>query len=62
MIKLKLFFLALKRGAGLQGLGAMQKESQLFGMSILRPLLSFTRNELEDYIQQEKSVLGRRRK
>ena len=47
------FFLALKRGAGLQGLGAMQKESQLFGMSILRPLLSFTRNELEDYIQQE---------
>lgn len=47
------FFLALKRGAGLQGLGAMQKESQLFGMPILRPLLSFTRNELEDYIQQE---------
>ena len=31
----------------------MQKEGQLFGMSILRPLLSFTRNELEDYIQQE---------
>ena len=47
------FFLALKRGAGLQGLGAMQKESQLFGMSILRPLLSFSRNELEDYVQQE---------
>ena len=40
------FFLALKRGAGLQGLGAMQKESQLFGMPILRPLLSFSRNEL----------------
>ena len=47
------FFLVLKRGAGLQGLGAMQKESQLFGMPILRPLLSFTRNELEDYVQQE---------
>jgi len=47
------FFLALKRGAGLQGLGAMQKESQLFGMTILRPLLSFSRNELEDYVQQE---------
>lgn len=47
------FFLALKRGAGLQGLGAMQKESQLFGMPILRPLLSFSRNELEDYVQQE---------
>ena len=27
------FFLALKRGAGLQGLGAMQKESQLFGLN-----------------------------
>ena len=37
----------------MQGLGAMQKESQLFGMPILRPLLSFTRNELEDYVQQE---------
>ena len=47
------FFLALKRGAGLQGLGAMQKESQLFGMPILRPLLSFRRSELEDYIHQE---------
>ena len=53
MIKLKPFFLALKRGAGLQGLGAMQKESQLFGMPILRPLLSFSRNELEHYVQQE---------
>lgn len=47
------FFLALKRGAGLQGLGAMQKESQLFGMPILRPLLSFSRSELENYVQQE---------
>ena len=47
------FFLALKRGAGLQGLGAMQKESQLFGMPILRPLLSFSRSELENYIHQE---------
>ena len=37
----------------MQGLGAMQKESQLFGMPILRPLLSFSRNELEDYVQQE---------
>ena len=47
------FFLALKRGAGLQGLGAMQKESQLFGMPILRPLLSFSRSELKNYVQQE---------
>ena len=48
------FFLALKRGSGLQGLGAMQQQSVLFGMSILRPLLSFTRSQLEDYAQKEK--------
>ena len=52
MIKLRLFPSAKTR-AGLQGLGAMQKESQLFGMPILRPLLSFSRSELEDYVQQE---------
>ncbi len=48
------FFLALKRGSGLQGLGAMQQQSVLFGMQILRPLLGFTRPQLEDYAQQEK--------
>ena len=48
------FFLALKRGSGLQGLGAMQQQSVLFGMPILRPLLGFTRPQLEDYAQKEK--------
>ena len=48
------FFLALKRGSGLQGLGAMQQQSVLFGMPILRPLLDFTRPQLEDYAQKEK--------
>ena len=48
------FFLALKRGSGLQGLGAMQQQSVLFGMPILRPLLGFTRTQLEDYAQKEK--------
>ncbi|VTX63495.1 tRNA lysidine(34) synthetase TilS [Haemophilus haemolyticus] len=48
------FFLALKRGSGLQGLGAMQQQSVLFGMSIFRPLLGFTRLQLEDYAQKEK--------
>ena len=48
------FFLALKRGSGLQGLGAMQQRSVLFGMPILRPLLGFTRTQLEDYAQKEK--------
>ena len=48
------FFLALKRGSGLQGLGAMQQQSVLFGMPIFRPLLGFTRLQLEDYAQKEK--------
>ena len=48
------FFLALKRGSGLQGLGAMQQRSVLFGMPILRPLLGFTRPQLENYAQKEK--------
>ena len=48
------FFLALKRGSGLQGLGAMQQQSVLFDMPILRPLLGFTRSQLEDYAQKEK--------
>ena len=48
------FFLALKRGSGLQGLGAMQQRSVLFSMPILRPLLGFTRPQLENYAQKEK--------
>lgn len=47
------FFLALKRGSGLQGLGAIQKHSELFGMKIFRPLLSFTREQLEHYSHTE---------
>ena len=52
--QIETFFLALKRGSGLQGLGAMQQQSVLFGMTILRPLLDFTRPQLEDYAQKEK--------
>ncbi|OOF36329.1 tRNA lysidine(34) synthetase TilS [Rodentibacter heidelbergensis] len=47
------FFLALKRGSGLQGLGAMQPQSELWGMKIFRPLLSFTREQLARYAQSE---------
>ncbi|MBF0751592.1 MULTISPECIES: tRNA lysidine(34) synthetase TilS [unclassified Pasteurella] len=47
------FFLALKRGSGLQGLGAMQNQSELFGMTIFRPLLSFPREQLERYARTE---------
>lgn len=48
------FFLALKRGSGLQGLGAMQPQSTLFGMKIFRPLLPFSRAQLADYVRAEK--------
>ncbi len=48
------FFLNLKRGSGLQGLSAMQRESQLWEMSILRPLLYFSREQLEIYARSEK--------
>ncbi|QLB12957.1 tRNA(Ile)-lysidine synthase [Bisgaardia hudsonensis] len=50
------FFLALKRGSGLQGLSAMQSTSMLFDMPIFRPLLPFTRQQLETYAEQEKLV------
>ncbi|MDE3272402.1 tRNA lysidine(34) synthetase TilS [Pseudoalteromonas sp. G4] len=44
------FFIRLKRGAGLLGLGAMARESTNdFGLFIVRPLLDFTRNEIEQY-------------
>ncbi|PJG83308.1 tRNA lysidine(34) synthetase TilS [Caviibacterium pharyngocola] len=47
------FFLALKRGSGLQGLSAMQVNSCAFGVPIFRPLLPFSRAELEDYVRTE---------
>ncbi len=48
------FLLALKRGSGLQGLGAMQSYSELYGMPIFRPLLPWQRSQLEQYVNSEK--------
>ncbi|WP_424407984.1 tRNA lysidine(34) synthetase TilS [Pasteurella sp. PK-2025] len=48
------FFLALKRGSGVAGLSAMQTQSQIDGLSLFRPLLSFTRTALREYVQQAK--------
>lgn len=47
------FFLALKRGSGIKGLSAMQRESSLYDMPIFRPLLSFRKAELEDYLRAQ---------
>ncbi|OOF67566.1 tRNA lysidine(34) synthetase TilS [Rodentibacter caecimuris] len=47
------FFLALKRGSGVQGLSAMQNQSNLFGIPIVRPLLNISRQQLEHYANIE---------
>ncbi|MDP9500895.1 tRNA lysidine(34) synthetase TilS [Bisgaard Taxon 45] len=46
------FFLALKRGSGLAGLGAMQRESTVYCLPLCRPLLTFTRQMLLNYVNQ----------
>ena len=47
------FFLALKRGSGLQGLSAMQAQSTVYNVTIFRPLLSFNRQQLLNFVQQQ---------
>ncbi len=47
------FLLALKRGSGIQGLGAMQPQSAVYNLPVFRPLLNFTRQQLEDYVRSE---------
>ncbi|UDW82812.1 tRNA lysidine(34) synthetase TilS [Pasteurella canis] len=47
------FFLALKRGSGLQGLSAMQMQGNVYNVPVLRPLLAFSRPELEQFVQSE---------
>lgn len=45
------FLLALKRGSGPAGLSAMAEQSQLNNISLLRPLLTITRQQIEQYAQ-----------
>ncbi len=51
------FFMRLLRGAGLQGLAAMEKE-RIFGLGsklkVVRPLLEFSKKELAIYAKKEK--------
>lgn len=46
------FLLALKRGSGLKGLSAMQKEMKLGQQLLVRPLLDFSRADIERYAKQ----------
>lgn len=45
------FFLALKRGSGPAGLSAMAEQTDFSGHSLIRPLLSFSRVQLEHYAE-----------
>lgn len=46
------FLLALKRGSGTLGLGAMSKTRELSQRILLRPLLDISRNEIESYARE----------
>lgn len=46
------FLLALKRGAGVNGLGAMQMITSLGELTLARPLLSHSRLEIVEYARQ----------
>lgn len=52
--QIETFLLALKRGSGVTGLGAMPICGQLYGVRVFRPLLSMTRQMLLDYVQQQR--------
>ena len=43
----------LKRGSGIQGLGAIQTQSTVYDLPVFRPLLSFSRQQLENHVQSE---------
>ncbi|MEH6586045.1 MAG: tRNA lysidine(34) synthetase TilS [Halioglobus sp.] len=47
------FFLRLLRGAGLEGLSAMPRQRDLGRGQLFRPLLDFTRPQLETYVQAQ---------
>lgn len=47
------FFLALKRGCGLKGLGGMQTTSHWQNMPLFRPLLEVSKSEILSYAKQQ---------
>lgn len=51
--QLETVLLALKRGSGLHGLAAIAAQKPFAGTQLLRPLLAFSRNELEQYAKAQ---------
>ncbi|USG62704.1 tRNA lysidine(34) synthetase TilS [Sneathiella marina] len=52
--QLETFLMRFSKGSGLEGLASMREESQQFGIRLLRPLLGFKRQELRDFLTEEK--------
>jgi len=50
------FFLRLLRGAGVEGLAAMPRRRPLGAGELVRPLLAFIRDQLEDYVLRHQLV------
>lgn len=50
--QIETFLHRLTKGSGLDGLAVMQPETELFGLTIIRPLLSMTRQQITDYCAQ----------
>lgn len=48
------FLMRLQRGSGLNGLCGMQEVSEMYGLKILRPLLTVSPESLKKYLQQKK--------
>jgi tRNA(Ile)-lysidine synthase len=42
------------RGSGLQGIGAIRPKNKMHGMTFIRPLLGFQRQEIETYLRGQK--------
>lgn len=50
--KAETFLLKLMRGAGLDGLSSIKEQSDLFGMTVLRPLLEYSKTEIIEYAEK----------
>lgn len=54
--QLETFLMRFSKGSGLDGLASMREISQQFELQLIRPLLGFKRQELRDFLTEEKQV------